>query len=394
MPRSLTTLDDARALPRAAWILFAGTFVNRFGSFVAVFLVLYVRRQGYSAADAGIALSAYGLGSLGASVAGGPLADRFGRRNAIAVSMFSSAATMVGLSQASTLGPLIALAALAGLTAELYRPASSALVADLTQAGERVTAFALYRLAINAGFAAGPVVAGLLAERSFLLVFVGDAVTSCVFGALALAYLPEGTRSRREAGEATALRTIASDRPFLLFLAASVAGALVYFQASSTFALQVVDHGHSKAVYGALMSINGIAIVAAELPLSAVTRRFPAPPVMALGSLLVGIGFGLTALAAGVAALAATVLVWTLGEIVFAPVASAFVADLSPERLRGRYAGAWSFTWSIAMVAGPAAGVIVYSWSHAAVWLACLGLGVVSAALVLAAGRASARRPA
>src|SRR5437660_1725596 len=87
--------QNVRTLPPAAWVLFAGTFVNRFGTFVIPFLVLYLTREGYSMAQAGLALGFYGAGTLIASLAGGHLADRIGRRNTIALSMFSSAAAMM-----------------------------------------------------------------------------------------------------------------------------------------------------------------------------------------------------------------------------------------------------------------------------------------------------------
>jgi MFS family permease len=161
-----------RALPAPVWILCAGSFVNRFGSFVAVFLVLYLRSEGYSIAEAGLVVSFYGIGNVAAAGVGGWVADRLGRRNAIALSMFSSATTLVLLSQAESLVVVVALTTLAGLTGEMYRPAASALLADLTPAGERIPAFALNRLAINAGFAAGPATAGFLAEESFFLVFL------------------------------------------------------------------------------------------------------------------------------------------------------------------------------------------------------------------------------
>src|SRR6478609_10514228 len=92
--------SDLRGMPRPVWFLFAGSFVNRFGSFVLPFLVLYLTRRGYTPAEAGVAISAYGVGSLGAAAVGGHLADRVGRRETIAASMFSSAAVMVALSQA------------------------------------------------------------------------------------------------------------------------------------------------------------------------------------------------------------------------------------------------------------------------------------------------------
>ena len=79
-------------MPRTAWILFAGTFVNRFGTFVLPFLTLYLTKRGYSAPQAGLAVASYGLGGIGAVTLGGLAADRLGRRNTIAASMFGGAA--------------------------------------------------------------------------------------------------------------------------------------------------------------------------------------------------------------------------------------------------------------------------------------------------------------
>jgi len=381
-----------RALPRPVWILCAGSFVNRFGSFVAVFLVLYLREKGYSIAEAGLVVSAYGAGNVLAAGVGGLVADRLGRRNAIAISMFSSAATLLALSQADGLALIVVLTALAGLTGEMYRPASSALLADLVPAGQRLPAFALNRLAINAGFAAGPATAGFLADRSFTYLFVGDALTSAVFGVIALAALPAGVRTRRgEERRGEAMRTIARDRAFLFFLVASVLGAFVYFQANVTLPLHVRESGLSNSDYGLLISLNGLAIVFLELPFTSITQRFPAIPVLALGSLLVGLGFALNAWAESLAALAFTVLIWTIGEIVYAPVASAYVADIAPEHLRGRYQGAWGFTWGLAFMLGPGIGAVVFAWSADALWLGCGVLGVVAAALLLVGGSQSRR---
>ena len=44
---------SVRSMPPAAWVLFAGSFVNRFGSFVLVFLVIWLTEEGYSPARAG-----------------------------------------------------------------------------------------------------------------------------------------------------------------------------------------------------------------------------------------------------------------------------------------------------------------------------------------------------
>lgn len=375
--------------PRSLWILFAGIFLNRFGSFVSVFLVLYMISRGYTVVQAGEAVGAYGIGSLGASSFGGYLTDWLGRRYTIVLSMFSSAATMLVLSQAQTLPLIIILTGLAGMTAELYRPASSALLADLVLPEQRVTAFAWYRLAVNLGFAAGPTVAGLLASHSFLLVFTGDAVTSIAFGLLALLALPKSEKSSaaRELEQAGLWETLRVDYRYLLFLLGSTLLAFVYFQHLSTFALQVQAYGFSSTVYGLLLSVNGTCIIILELPISSMTRRLPTRPVIAVGWLLIALGFGLIAIAHTIALLILTVVIWTLGEMVHSPVSSAYVANLAPAHLRGRYQGTWGLTWSAGLIFGPVLGTLLFSWNAVELWLLCGALGLLAALLVLLSGR-------
>lgn len=390
----LTLRRSIRTLPPAAWLLFAGTFINKFGSFVLVFLAIYLTRSGYSAAQAGMALAAYGVGVMGSAPVGGYLADRVGRRNTIALSMFSSAATLLGLSQVHSLAPIMTLSGLVGFTAELYRPASSALLADLTPAGERVAAFAMYRLAVNLGFAAGPAVGGLVAERSFFLIFLGDALTAAAFGALALWFLPTGERAMASAGGTAWIKTVLRDSHFVIFLLASIGGALVLTQGFSTFSLQVSLRA-SGAVYGMLISLNALLVVLLELPIASVTQRLRPRPVMAVGLVLLGLGFGFTGLAVTIPLLVLAVAIWTLGEIVYMPVAGAYVADVSPIDMRGRYQGAWGLSFGVALVVGPSLGTVVFSYRPELLWLGCLLVGALAATLVLAgpeAGRHSAPR--
>ena len=121
LARRETLLSSLRALPRAAWILFFGTFLNKFGGFVVPFLTLYLTGRGYSVTQTSFAVASYGIGSLVAALLGGHLADYLGKRKTILLSMFSGAATMILLSQAHNLALIFALTALAGLTNEFYR---------------------------------------------------------------------------------------------------------------------------------------------------------------------------------------------------------------------------------------------------------------------------------
>ena len=375
----MTFFEQLRSLPRPAWIVFGGVFINRFGSFVLPMLTLYLTRAGFSPFRAGLAVGAYGGGHLVASMLGGHFADRIGRRNTIAVSMFSSAAAMVALSQMHAYAPIVIVTFLAGCAAEMYRPASVALVTDLVPAENRVVAFGVYRFAVNLGFAAGPALAGFLAGRSFLLVFLGDAITSAAYGLIALALLPHGVRSAaKDENAGGALRIIAGDRPFLLFLFATVCITLVEFQFIASLALHVTGHGYSAAVYGALISMNGVLIVFFELWITSFVQRFHLLRAIATGYLLAGIGFALTGLAHTIPMLAVTVVIWTCGEMIGMPPASAFVARIAPERFRGRYMGMLSVAWALGLLAGPPLGTLLFERNPAALWSACLLLGVIS----------------
>jgi len=229
-----------KAFPRPVWVLFFGTFLNKFGTFVIPFLALYLKAGGFSVAQAGMAISAYGVGNFLASAVGGHLADTLGRRNSIVFSMFSVAVSMMLLSQARQFPAILLFTALVGLTGEMYRPAASALLADVVPAGERVTAYSAYRLAFNAGWAFGPATAGFLAGHSYLWLFGGDAGSSVLFGIVAWLALPHGLRAAKsEQGWQPALKIISRDKVFLRVLAASFTVSLVFMQMGSTFSLHV-----------------------------------------------------------------------------------------------------------------------------------------------------------
>jgi MFS family permease len=382
MKTNPTLYTSLRALPPVAWILFFGTFLNKFGSFVVPFLALYLTRRGYSIAQAGVAIGAYGVGNVVATVLGGHFADRIGRRKTIVLSMFSGAAAMLLLSQASRFPVILALAALAGLTGELYRPASSALLADLVPASNRVTAYSAYRLALNAGFAFGPATAGFIAGHGFFWLFAGDAATSALFGVVAFFALPEVRPSAdKSSGWVESARALVGDRRLHRVLLASFGIALIFFQMNSSFGFAVFRLGFSPKVYGALLSLNGALVVLLELPLTTITRRYQPIVVMALGYLVVGIGFGATAFATSLVGLAVCVTIFTLGEMCAMPVASAYVAGLSPHNMRGRYMGTYGLTWTVAQVIGPGLGMSLFAASPGAFWAVGGGLGIVSAVI-------------
>jgi MFS family permease len=71
------------------------------------------------------------------------------------------------------------------------------------------------------------------------------------------------------------------------------------------------------------------------------------------------------------------------GEMAAAPTSSAYVAELAPARLRGRYQGAFGLTFALSLILAPALGTRLYAWSPTGLWLTCGAVSVISAALIV-----------
>ena len=99
--------------------------------------------------------------------------------------------------------------------------------------------------------------------------------------------------------------------------------------------------------------------------------------------MLIGIGFGMFHWVAAIIGVAIGVAILSLGEILMMPVASAYVADMAPPNMRGRYQGVWSSTFGFGLVLGPGIGAMLFSADPSYLWLTCLVLGLIAAMLVL-----------
>jgi MFS family permease len=272
---------------------------------------------------------------------------------------------------------------LAGLTNEFYRPASSALLADLVPPRRRITAFATLRMAFNAGFAFGPATAGFLAAYGFFWLFAGNAAASVLYGLVALFLLPRTVPTpEKTAGWGHALQFLRRDYKLHQLLLANFAMGILFCQPASTFGLYVTGQGFSGAVYGAILSLNGVLVVLVELPLTTVTRKFPTRRVMAIGYAIIGTGFALNAFAHTVAALVVCIAIFTLGEMVAIPTSMAYVANLAPPEIRGRYIGFSGLSWSAAAIVGPVLGMKLFTAAPGAYWAACAAMGLFAATVI------------
>jgi len=375
-------------LPRTFWILWAGALINRLGGFVLPLLAFYLTgERGLRVQQVGLVVSLFGAGGLCAGPLGGFLADRIGRRRTLLVALVLGAAAMLHLAFAR--GPLhIAVAAfLLGLFGELYRPAVSAAIADLVPSRDRVRAFGFLYWAVNLGFAVGSALGGVLASRGWYLLFVGDAATTLAFAIIVWWRIPETQHEAAAHEQRLPPWAPFTDRPFVVFCLLNMVVWTLFLQAFVTLPIDLRNHGLSPQTYGALIALNGVLIVALQPFVSRALARFAHHRVLACAAVLVGAGFGLTAVMHTLAGFAVSITVWSLGEIVMAGIGPAVAADAAPPRLRGAYQGLFQASGGAATLFAPVIGSQVMGrYGSGALWLLCLFVGCAAALGQLALG--------
>ncbi len=383
-----------RGLPRPLYVLAAALLINRAGSMVVVLLALYLTRGlGMSPEFAGAVVTVYGAGSFVVSPVAGRLCDRHGASRVATTMLALSGVVLLLFPLASSPPAIIAAAIVLSLVTEGFRPAVLTLVSELAAPDQRKTAFALIRLAANLGMSVGPLLGGVLASLWFPAIFLVDGITSLLAAGVLLVALhrrDKGDAQADEAGSAAPAppqptRRAFTDPAMLYFLAAMLGNVLVFFQFAAALPLYLVSYlDLSERTFGLVFTVNTALILAIEVPLNAAMARWPARWSLALGALLVAVGFAATGLATGFWTVMATVVVWTFGEMIMFPSASAHVADIAPEKRTGEYMGLYNMLFGLGFTVGPGVGVLVLERSGAGtLWTAVFAFGSLSAVMLM-----------
>ncbi len=369
----------AGGLPAQFWVLWTGILVNRLGTFVFPLLALYLtERRGFSDRQVGLTIALYGVGNTLGNQIGGSLADRIGRRATMLLGLCVGAASMLalGLAQGRTAVAICTFAL--GLFGDSHRPAMQAMVADLVPPADRTRAYGLVYWVLNFGFALAAMLAGFLVRFSYFFLFLGDAVSTLAYAAVVFAFLRE-TRpppSSERRGFGTLLVPF-RDGVFLAFWILSVATSSVFLQCMVTLPLAMKHDGLSPAAFGRAVAANGVLIVLVQPWASPLLARLRPSDVLACGTVLLGLGFGVTAFAHSPLQYTLAVMVWSFGEIAVVPVAARVAASLAPPDLRGTYQGAYGVAGALSWILGPIAGTQALARFGPWLWALCFGVALV-----------------
>jgi MFS family permease len=367
--------------PRLFWIVVGTRFVDAFGSTLLFpFFALYItQRFGVGMTQAGVLLGMSSLFGLIGSMAGGALADKFGRRQLILFGLVFSAISSLSLGLANDIRMLYPLIIVIGLLSHVAGPAYEAMLVDILPEEKRQEGYGILRIVFNFAWIFGTALGGLIASRSFFALFVIDSIMSCIVAALIFRLLPETMPQVKEEKQKDAeslwqtvlgYRLVLKDLAFVAFTFAGTLALIVYQQQYSTLAVYMRDvHGIDSQGFGAILSITGLEVVVFQFWISRTIRRRPAFLIMTLSTFIFAIGFFMYGMVSSFILFAFTAVIVCLGEMLFFPTSSALAANFAPKDMRGRYMAVSGLVWSIPATIGPAAaGIIMDNYNPNLVW--------------------------
>ncbi|ASU78908.1 MFS transporter [Actinopolyspora erythraea] len=374
-------------VPGAFWLLWWGQVVNRLGMLVPAFVVLYVRQEGVvSSSLIPVMVGLFGAGVLVSSVVGGVLADVLGNRRVILGAQPVAMLTASGFVLAQQGWMVCGLALLAGFVSMVDRPASAGAIARLVPPDRFARAYGMHMVGFNVGMSVGPVVAGFVLALWPPLLFGVWASCALIYAGLVW-WLPQDEPT--EAGSASSRgrdALVGLAEPFrkpglVLFLVLTFLLGCVYLQMNSALPVDMRASGLDPTRIGMILAVNAVLAIVLVGLVPRVVGRWRDHMPLVLAAVLMAVGFGLNGPASGVGMFVTATVIWTLGEVVWAPMSAAYIASRAPEGRVATYQGSYFLAWNAAFVLGGPMGLALgQAYGFTTLWSIVLVVGLVTAA--------------
>ncbi|WP_264549251.1 MDR family MFS transporter [Flavobacterium sp. N2820] len=383
-------IDNFRGFSREIWILTLITFINRAGTMVLPFLSKYLREDlDFSYNQVKWILISFGLGSIVGSWLGGKLSDKIGFYKIMIFSLMTSGIAFFGLQFVTSFEGLLVAMFFIMVVADMFRPAMFVSLGAYAKPENRTRALTLVRLAINLGFAAGPALGGLLIMTvGYKGLFWVDG-TTCILAILIFWILVKEKKKskytdKEHPGEILT-HSVFKDRPFWIFLGATLITGILFFQLFTTIPLYHKEQFNlSELQTGLLLTLNGVLIFFLEMPIVSYIERHKINKlkVITLGCLAMAISMYLLLVNQWAGILIIMMLFMTFGEMFVFPFSNSFAMSRAPKGHEGRYMAIFTMSYSTAHILSAEAGMdMIRLFSYQNNWFFMGTLGIIGVLL-------------
>lgn len=382
--------------PKSFQILAGATFIDRVGgTMIQPFYSLYIAQKfGVNMTTIGLLFGIWSISGVIGNMLGGALADKIGRKTMIVAGLILSATSAILMGVVNQLWAFALVSTVVGMLSDVAGPARGAMTTDMLPPEKRAEGFGIIRVVGNLAWIIGPALGGLLAGKSYMLVFICDAIASLITALIVLWKIPETKpQGNIESKKESLLDTfkgygnVTSDKLFLAYVLISMLLILVYGQMYSTLSVYLnQQHAIPAKGYGWLMSMNAIIVVLFQFSVTRGTRKKPPMRMMALATILYGIGFSMIGFVDRYWMFMIAMAIITLGEMVHIPTSSGLIANLAPEDKRGRYNAFAGLSWGVPNIFSTFfAGLVMDNLNPDLVWIfaGCICLVTMCGYLIL-----------
>jgi predicted MFS family arabinose efflux permease len=351
-----------QGLSKEVWWLALITLINRAGTMVIPFMSLYLTEgKGFTLANVGWIMTAFGLGSVCGSWLGGYLNDKIGSYKTMVLSLVSSGVMFILTQFMDSFWSIAFFVFLILLCADIFRPAMFVALRAYSKPENQTRSISLIRLAINLGFSAGPVVGGfLIFQFGYGSLFWVDGLT-CFAAMFILLYSLNPKKSEQKKEEIVENpKSPYSDWVYLLFCLGMVCFGFVFLQYFSTVPLYYNrTWGLSEEYIGLLLGFNGLLVFVLEMPIIHYIEKKGRGNLqyVVVGMILLLISFLIMIIIPSIGILWFGIVLMSIGEIYVFPFSNAFAMERSKRGRMGQYMALYSISFSIAHIFGHNAGL-------------------------------------
>ncbi len=369
--------------------------IDAFGSglFLPLSILYFQASAGFALSIIGLTLTIATICTLPITFVTGSLVDRFGTRRMTATSQFIQAIGLLGYLFVHTVPVLFLMALLVTGGARMFYAAHTVLVAEIASPNERDRWYGLVGVIRNVGLGLGGFLAGLVLSINsvgiYHLVIGVSFACYLVAGGILLRLSNVGQRQSTLVSPAH-YGTVLHDHVFLRFLISTISFLLCALMLGVAFPVYVTQAVHAPAwIVSPALVVSSVLMISFQTLIVRLAEFHRRTLVIGIAAFIWSGSCGLFALAliiphpVIVPYLLLIVALYTVASLLYTPTASAFVADLGPIALRGRYLATYEFSWGAANALTPALFTGLYTATPTLPWIVLAVLALISGMSVL-----------